>query len=80
MGGGVVSESHYGEEIRPVFGLISCKKLKIGLQPLVYSFHLSICLQVVGHGQSYVMVKKSSKFSGECRGKLRPLVQNYLGV
>ena len=59
-----------GKELSPFPRIMGAKDLKIGFDLLIGSFSLSICLGVVGKGESDVVFKDASEFTSKGRGKL----------
>ena len=70
MGGGVVLEFGSGKKVRPTLGVVGAKDMKVDLDFLVGLFGLSIHLEMVGRGESYVIFEESSEFSHQSGGKL----------
>ena len=59
MWGRVVLEFGSREEIKPGFGVVSTKDVKICFNLLIGAFRLSIGLRVIGGGESYVVLEES---------------------
>ena len=75
-----MSKFGHREEIGPVFRFIRSKQLKVGFQLLIYSFHLSIHLWVIGCGQGDIIIEESGKLLGKDGGELRSPIGDYLGM
>ena len=59
-----------GEELSPFLRIMGTKDPKIGFNLLIGMFGLSICLGVVGRGETDVVFKDTGELSSKGRGKL----------
>ena len=80
VGGRVVSEFCHGKELGPIFGFIRSEQPEVCLQFLVYPFHFSVSLRVIGCGEADVVLEEAGKFLCEGRGKLWSPIRDHLGV
>jgi len=53
----VIGELRRVEQGRPIVLLVIAEHVNIGFHPFVVVFNLSLCLWVVGHGESLIDVK-----------------------
>ena len=58
MWGRVMVEFCGGEELHPFSWVIGAEYAEIGFEFLIGLFSLSVCLRVVGGGESYVVVEE----------------------
>ena len=66
MRGRVVMKFGGREELRPCGRVIGIEDAEISFEFLIGSFHLTISLGVVGHGESYIVFEEAGEFSGKC--------------
>ena len=60
----IVGELRRVEEGRPVVLLMVAEHVDVGLHPLVIIFDLSLCLWVIGRGESLVDIERFEEASG----------------
>ena len=58
------------KEIQPSFRVISTEDTKVRFYFLIGTFRLSVCLRMVGCGESDIILKESSQFLSKGRGEL----------
>ena len=54
------------EELRPCGRVIGTEDAEISFEFLIGSFHLTISLEVIGRGESYIVFEEAGEFSGKC--------------
>lgn len=69
-------EFRSGEEGGPGVGVVRAEDTEVCFNLLIGTFSLAISLWVIGSGESNVIVKEVSEFSGECRCELRASIRD----